>query len=246
MKPIQRAASATAERLCHESPVIKALQPLYEATLWVLSRGRGLRWSVNGIPCPIDAGQRARVPREYEPEVARFLGERVRAGAVSLDVGANVGVYVLQFAHWSRPGGRVFAFEPNPAARAVLERHIRFNGLEERVEVVPCAVGSAGGRATLFAAGEDGMSRLGTPSPMLADQADRTDVACDDRGPILLFTRGVARLAVRRYRVVRGRGARGRAVHYRGPPWARGRRRVAPIGVARIADGRRRGPAAVR
>jgi FkbM family methyltransferase len=83
-------------------------------------------------------------------------------------VGANVGVYVLQFAHWSGPDGQVIAFEPNRSAAGILEKHIRMNELNERVRVVEAAVGEAAGEAILYAAGASGMSRLGEPNKALA------------------------------------------------------------------------------
>jgi FkbM family methyltransferase len=119
----------------------------------------------------VDPRHRHRLGARYDAAVAAFLRERVRPGDVCLDIGANVGVYVLQFAHWSKPTGRVVAFEPNPVALAVLQKHVRFNGLEERVQIVAAAAGASPGEAVLYAAGADGMSRLETPNPALADRA---------------------------------------------------------------------------
>jgi FkbM family methyltransferase len=118
----------------------------------------------------IDPRHRHRLGHEYDAPVAAFLRERVRPGALCLDVGANVGVYVLQFAHWSRPNGRVVAFEPNPSACAVLRKHVRLNGLTQRVEVVPAAVGAFTGQMDLYAANADAMSRLGKPNGLIADR----------------------------------------------------------------------------
>jgi FkbM family methyltransferase len=108
--------------------------------------------------------------------VASFLRQRVLPGAVCVDIGANVGVYVLQFAHWSRPGGHVIAFEPNPHAHRVLERHVRMNGLLETVDVVPAAVGGASGSANLYVSGADGRSRLGSPNPEATGNIEATRV----------------------------------------------------------------------
>ena len=66
--------------------------------------------------------------------------------------------------------GRVVAFEPNPAARAVLKRHIQMNALNERVTIVPTAVGGCCGEAILFASRADGMSRLAEPNQAIADR----------------------------------------------------------------------------
>jgi FkbM family methyltransferase len=78
---------------------------------------------------------------------------------------------VLQFARWTGPSGRVIAFEPNPGARRVLEKHIHLNALAEATRVVPSAVGATNGHAMLYAAGSDGMSRLGAPNARIATAA---------------------------------------------------------------------------
>ena len=176
MKRIGEIVGGVAAAVGHESWLARTVRPCYEAWLRLVSGRRGLAWSVNGVPCRIAVNQRARMARVYEPAVALFLASRVRPGAVTLDIGANVGVYVVQFAHWSRPDGRVFAFEPNPDARQLLERHVALNGLTQRVAIVPVAVGARVGEAPLFAHGEDGMSRLGAPNPELAGARTSTTV----------------------------------------------------------------------
>jgi FkbM family methyltransferase len=152
-----------------ESWLVRRLRPAYESLLDL--SGRGIAWEINGVDFRVDPRQRHRLGHHYDAPVAAFIRERLRPGAVCFDVGANVGVYVLQFAHWAGPAGRVVAFEPNPAARRVLARHVGLNGLGARVEVVPAAVGSAAGEATLYAAGADGMSRLGAPNVLIAGRA---------------------------------------------------------------------------
>jgi FkbM family methyltransferase len=93
----------------------------------------------------------------------------VKPGDFCVNVGGNMGVYALQCAHWTGPNGRVVVFEPNPYAREILNRHLRYNHLSERVEVVGAAVSDARGEATLFAErGGDGMSRLGLPNHELS------------------------------------------------------------------------------
>jgi FkbM family methyltransferase len=168
---VQRIARRTSSALGRESWLIRRVRPAYESFLDWSSGGRGIAWEINGVSYRIDPRQRHRLGQNYDAPVAAFLRERVRPGAVCIDVGANVGVYVMQFAHWSRPDGRVIAFEPNPAARTLLDRHVTLNGLRERVTVVPAAVGAQSGTATLYAADADGMSRLAAPNAALAAQA---------------------------------------------------------------------------
>jgi len=107
---------------------------------------------------------------DHEAPVAAFLQEHVRPEMLCLDIGANIGVYVLQLAHWTRPGGRIIAFEPNPAACEVLVRHVRMNGLSSRVDAVTAAVADGAGQGVLYSSGTHGMSRLGAPNPELTDQ----------------------------------------------------------------------------
>jgi FkbM family methyltransferase len=100
-------------------------------------------------------------------QVVRFLRQQVKPGATCFDVGANVGVYVLQFAHWRGRSGRVVAFEPNPAATEVLLKHVHLNDMQGIVAIEEVAIGDAPGTATLYRDQADGMSRLGKPNRLL-------------------------------------------------------------------------------
>ena len=168
MTLLQTAARHTAGLIGRESWLIRRLRPLYESLLSLRGGAGGIAWELNGVSCRIDPHYRHMLWQDYDAPVAAFLRESVRPGALSLDVGANVGVYVLQFAHWSMPSGQVVAFEPNPGAQAVLQRHVWMNGLSRRVRIVGAAVGENAGEAILYAAGADGMSRLGEPNQALA------------------------------------------------------------------------------
>ena len=155
--------------LGRESWLVRRLRPAYESLLDFSAGGRGIAWEVNGETFRVDPRQRHRLGKNYDAPVAAFLRERVREGAVCFDVGANVGVYVLQFARWAGETGRIVAFEPNPSALSVLRRHVELNNLKGRVTIVPAAVGASSGEAVLHAAEADGMSRLGEPNRLIAD-----------------------------------------------------------------------------
>jgi FkbM family methyltransferase len=176
MNLLQGAARKVSGRLGRESWLIRHLRPGYESLLDVSTNGNGIPWKINGATYRVDPRYRHRLGQNYDAPVAAFIRERIKPGAVCVDVGANVGVYVLQFAHWSGERGRVIAFEPNPGALEVLQKHIELNDLTERVEVVPAAVGARCGSATLFAAGADGMSRLGAPNELIAEQVEEITV----------------------------------------------------------------------
>jgi FkbM family methyltransferase len=170
MSLFQETARAASGIVGRESRLVRTMRPAYESFLDWSSGGRGIAWPINGVTYRVDPRHRQRLGQNYDPPVAAFLRERVKPGAVCVDVGANVGVYVLQFAHWSAPAGRVIAFEPNPGARAVLEKHVRLNDLAGRVTVVPAAVSASAGHAVLYAADADGMSRLNEPNSAIAQR----------------------------------------------------------------------------
>lgn len=57
-----------------------------------------------------------------------------------IDCGANIGVSLL-YIKIRAPRARVSCFEPNPAARAVIEKNITANNLEKDVQIFPYALG---------------------------------------------------------------------------------------------------------
>ena len=184
-----RLASAVSARLGRESGAIRAARPLYEWTLDALTLRRGVPVVVNGVErLRVDPRHRSRFPSSYEPEVFAFLRSGVGTGDVVLNVGANVGLYALCLGRWVGPSGRVFAFEPGPDACRLLARHVRLNGLADRVEVVASAVSDRVGTAEFFTAGFEGTNRLDRPNPdapgaaMLTVPVTSLDRFCEDRG----------------------------------------------------------------
>ena len=160
MQIVQRTARAVSSILGRNSGVIRGIRPVYESLLMAIHQGKGIPWDVNGVEFRIDDRSRPSFAHNYEAGAAAYLAQRVKPGMVSFDVGANVGAYVLQLAHWSAPAGKVIAFEPNAGARDVLARHIAWNGIGERVIVAPLAVSAQPGESVLYAEGANGMSRL--------------------------------------------------------------------------------------
>jgi FkbM family methyltransferase len=177
MSLLQSTASAIAAKLGRQSLIIRNLRPFYEWILGLSTIGRGIPWPINGVTYRIDPRHRHRVGHEYDAPVANFIRQKVRPGEVCLNVGANVGVYVLQFCRWSVPNGQVIAFEPNPMTVQVLRRHIELNGLEKRVHIISAAVAEKSDQATLYIADADGMSRLGSPNPLIGQRASSVSVA---------------------------------------------------------------------
>ena len=92
---------------------------------------RGKRWLVRSANYSCWLGS-------YEATKQRAFAAEVRPGAVVFDIGAHVGFYSLLAAILSRPGGRVFAFEPLPSNAANLRHHVALNHVA--VEVMEAAV----------------------------------------------------------------------------------------------------------
>ena len=77
--------------------------------------------------------------KDYEERFATGLLNAIRKGDVVWDVGANVGVYTVQFADQVGPHGRVYAFEPVPMCRDQIVATCSAGELEN-VEVVAAAL----------------------------------------------------------------------------------------------------------
>lgn len=163
---LQNIASIVSGILGRESRLVRVLRPGYVRLLELATQGRGFDRKFNGHECfHIDPRHRGYFPEIYEPTVCDFLRNHVRPGAISLNVGAHVGFYALSLAWWSRPEGRVFAFEPNPLTRALLANHVERNGFKDQIEIMSQAISDAPGEATFYAAGVAGFNRLGQPNP---------------------------------------------------------------------------------
>lgn len=233
MSLIRRAARSLSERLGHDSAIVTLLRPAYDRLLCWSAAGRGLRQVVNGEAFLIDPRHRVHVPETYEPDAWRYLKGRVRPGAVSLNVGAHVGIYALALAKWTAPGGRVFAFEPNPATRAVLAAHVGLNAAADRIEIVDQAVSDRPGSSTFFANELEGFSRLHAPNPHVASRGQpitvettTIDAFCAARGVapdwIVMDVEGLelAALEGARETIRRGRGRLGLLVELHPNIWA--------------------------
>jgi FkbM family methyltransferase len=61
---------------------------------------------------------------DYEQLLEHFYCSLLKAGDVAIDAGAHTGRHTLPIARAVAPGGRVFAFEPLPLARAQLDHSI--------------------------------------------------------------------------------------------------------------------------
>jgi FkbM family methyltransferase len=115
-----------------------------------------LRRRLFGFDFSVDVS-RSNTQRLLYLEGERFIGERglLRrllarggAGTVAVDVGANIGYYLLLMARIIGPSGRIVCFEPDAGNLRELRRNVISNRLAN-AEVIAAAVGAADGVVSL-------------------------------------------------------------------------------------------------
>ncbi len=159
------------------TPLRRFLSPLYGQVLYLLTAGRGVTAEINGEAFRLDPRFRGFIQPDYEADLAAILRARMHPGQTTLDIGAHVGVYALQIARWTAPGGTVIAFEPNPGTSAALRRHLAMNGLAGAVRVEDLALGRTPGHSVFFGDPGSGLSRLASPNPDAPAPGTRADVS---------------------------------------------------------------------
>lgn len=116
--------------------------------------------------------------RGREATMSRLFAEAAVPGATVVDVGAHLGWLTMQAARRVGPQGHVFAVEPNPRTRPLLEHNLRDNGLAERVTIVPAALGARAGRLSFFVSAAGDTSSLHRQDPL--DEPVEVAVATGD------------------------------------------------------------------
>jgi FkbM family methyltransferase len=155
--PALEAPFVAASRRFWRAPVVG--RPIRSVAYRFADRLRGTgreyrRVSVAGTAVSFDASHWSATDtyfagEEYEPATCAYLARYLFPGDVFVDVGANAGIMTILAAARVGAAGRVYAFEPNPAVVAELERHISVNGFGDRVRTLRFALSNADGRAAL-------------------------------------------------------------------------------------------------
>jgi FkbM family methyltransferase len=119
-----------------------------------------------------------------------FIAHVLREDDLFVDVGANVGTYVVLAAGVA--GARCVAVEPVPASFATLEENVRLNGLEARVELHNVGVAAEAGTRP-FTTRLDANNRMLGPGEALEAGATTDvpvttlDAVVGDREPLCLM-----------------------------------------------------------
>jgi FkbM family methyltransferase len=113
-----------------------------------------------------------------ELETKRWFVEHARPDWIVLDCGANIGYYSILFARLCSRG-RVYAFEPTTTVE-MLRGNLKHARVEERVEVVPKALGANAGHI------EDNVYRIwGGPPDRATYDFTTVDAFVSDRGLVV-------------------------------------------------------------
>src|SRR3974390_3330884 len=197
LKAIHHAGSAVrhSRLLKNQRWLWNAIQPAWNAMLEAATSRRGFSAVINGDAMRLEYEIGARYARTgYEPVFYRNFVDRIRPGMTVFDVGAHVGIFTLGAALRVGKSGCVFAFEPAPDTVDMLRRHVRMNGMDDVIEVVPSIVSDADGKATFYAHGlsmaasmsQSNTVDLNPERPERAATLDLTSMArdtfCETRG----------------------------------------------------------------
>ena len=130
---------------------------------------RGRWWSLISAGSGYGSGRRAGTQME-------LLAALLHPGDVVWDVGAHHGFVTLCAARRVGPTGAVHAFEPSARNRALLERHVRWNRLDN-VTVHPFALSDYDGESRFGGNGTSKMYALGRGPEVVAVRTAATLVA---------------------------------------------------------------------
>jgi FkbM family methyltransferase len=98
----------------------------------------------------------------YEPHVVSTIISSPSPLSVAFDVGANVGIMSLALARRIGKQGKVFAFEPLPANRTLIDKLVLANSLTEQIYVHEVALADKDGEQNLVLNESPSMSKLET------------------------------------------------------------------------------------
>jgi len=112
----------------------------------------------------------------YDPWLLHLLDRVVRPGDTVLDIGAHKGYVALQLARRAGARGSVLAFEPDPRARACLERHRERNRLPS-IRVFAHALGAESGELDFALSNQLGWSSFFPNTTAMPEVAERVSVA---------------------------------------------------------------------
>ncbi len=134
-------------------PLLERCPPIRAAALGILRRRHRDAIEIDGYTFRVEAADfgvtlELESTGAYEPLTRRTLSSLLGPGMTFVDIGAHVGLFAVPASQWVSPEGQVFAFEPHPGNRSLLEENIAANDCPG-VTVIPSAVSDQVGSVSL-------------------------------------------------------------------------------------------------
>jgi len=123
-------------------------------TLERFTSGRGVQRVIGGETLRFPVRWSRYYEADYEPSSFKFFRRHCRSGDTVLDIGAHMGLFSVLAARCVGRNGRVFAFEPTPSTRRVLQKVVALNGCSHIVQVRGEAISGSSGEAIFHDTGD--------------------------------------------------------------------------------------------
>lgn len=101
----------------------------------------------------------AKATEVYVSELAK-MQEETDKGITVLDIGGNIGYYVLEEARTLDDNDSIITFEPDSNNRELLRRNVEINGYSGMVEISPKAIDSVSGKRTFYRSSHSNWNRI--------------------------------------------------------------------------------------
>lgn len=108
---------------------------------------------------------------KHERRITRILAESFKDDDVFIDIGAHIGKYVL-LAGQRIKNGRIVAIEPNPSTFDVLNKNIKLNKIQARLDCINAAISDVDGVARLR------VNKRSSTCSIVEDDASAVEVRC--------------------------------------------------------------------
>jgi len=97
---------------------------------------------------------------QREENATKAFKSYLKSGQTIIDIGANIGYYVLIEAAKIQPGGRIYAIEPDPLNVKILRKNVKLNRYDNIVNIEPAAISNKTGISKLYLANRSNLHTL--------------------------------------------------------------------------------------
>lgn len=125
------------------------LKKLAYSVLELLTFGKGVSRTINGIKIKFPAKWSRYYEPDYEADNYSFLKNYVKPGMHIIDIGAHLGLFSACSSQLTGSTGKIICFEPTPGTYEVLKKTLALNKCDN-VTPLQQAVGAATGETVFF------------------------------------------------------------------------------------------------